>query len=297
LAYCFHCNWKSGNIAKTLKELCRVLGVKYGSWTVVQAKKGQETDVVEVSLEPTGLPVGYESFSQTPDQIEKLARAYLTKRKVSISQIVRHKIGFAGVGPMSWRIIFPVMGTDGEIYGCVGRTFSLSGKPKYLNTPNIKLLWGANRPAATAVVVEGVMDALRVERALLAFRNKVAVARLGSTITHAQMNQLKEYENVVIFPDHDRAGIIGAIKLADRCSDAKLHVSMIVPPIMDDVDPGGMTDQEIVTEINDARPWGESTRKRLIAAMRKRVPQYADQIFMGTNRPSRFEGSRSGAAL
>lgn len=263
LGYCFHCNWKSGDVRNTVKELCRVLGIPYGDWINRGARKGQGIEVTRppkpLKPQPTGLPEGYERFGNKPDLIEHKARAYMNSRQVSIMQIVRHQIGFAGAGKMAWRILFPVVAMDKKIYGCVGRTFAQGGRPKYLNTPNLKLMWGADRPAATAVVVEGVMDALRTERALLAVRNTIAVARLGSSITSLQLSQLKEYEHIIIFPDHDAAGVKGAIHLAEKCHAIHLPVAVAIPACMDDRDPGEMNDEEILTSVDDAKIWGGYT--------------------------------------
>ena len=145
--------------------------------------------------------------------MERKARKYLRERQVSTLQIVRHKIGYAASGAYGWRIIFPVLMENGKVCGYTGRDFTTHQKPKYLNSTGYKGLWNAQRRARTAVVVEGIMDALRVEKALLRARDAVAVARLGSIITPLQMDQLKQFEQVIIFPDQDKPGVEGAVKL------------------------------------------------------------------------------------
>ncbi len=262
---CFNCGWRSHGMRRTVVELSRVLRVRISpprpERLRQEAENGQETGVTEPV--PTGLPEGYERFHDADDPVERLARDYLKSRGISILQIVRHQIGYAAVGKMAYRILFPVIGSDKKIYGCVGRTFDKHGKPKYLNTPGIKLLWNAHRTAAEVVVVEGVTDALKVEQALLTVRNSIAVARLGSTITNLQLAQLKQFEKITILPDHDRPGVQGASKLADVCIGMHMRVSVAVPERMDGCDPGSMSVEDILNELGNARPWTTGLKARL----------------------------------
>jgi DNA primase len=227
-----------------------------------------------VSAEVKGLPEGYEPFGDASDEIEQAVRVYLESRSVSILQIVHHKIGYACVGPMAWRALFPVFGEDGNIYGCVGRAIRGDMKPKYLNTPGIKLLWNAEHLGQFAVVSEGIMDALKIEKVLLQYRNGVSVARLGSSITVHQIGQLKKYERVIIAPDWDVPGIKGAIGLMKRCVAAGITTSVIVPEVMNGYDPGSMAEQDLKIQIDEAIPFTEHVENRLrLAATRMRIPK------------------------
>ena len=117
-------------------------------------------------------------------------------------------------------------------------------QPKYKNSPGLKnaMEHGA-RKASTAVIVEGIMDALRVDTALLQVQGTAAIARLGSSITALQLDQLREYERLVIFPDFDRAGVHGATELAERISeDRDSQLSIVIPAGMTGSDPGSMQD-------------------------------------------------------
>ncbi len=179
----------------------------------------------------TGLPEGYESFrvKSGDDQIERKAKQYLYTRGVTRELIVEHKIGYAAVGTYAWRVLFPVIWQN-EIFGVVGRDFSgktpgTGQSPKYLNSPGIKLLWGAHRKAKVAIVCEGILDAIRVEQAVGKSQPAIAVARLGSTITPNQLEQLSQYERVCIFPDGDLAGIKGALaRIISMCGQSFLRL-------------------------------------------------------------------------
>jgi DNA primase len=258
----------------TARRLSEAFGLKFSPRAFVEERKTQRTGKVSKKEEEPigpGLPLEYETFRDVCDSIGEKARAYLKDRGVSTSQIVRHKIGFAAAGEMAWRVLFPIIDDEGIIHGCAGRDFSGHQIPKYLNTPGVKLLWNAHRPASTAVVVEGVLDALRVETALLQTNGIVAVARLGSIITKLQLDQLKHYDKVVVFPDFDRAGVHGAIELCTRCDGRGIQTSVVLPPAMTGNDPGDMKEEMIIDLLRGAVRWSVTTENRLrLAATRDR---------------------------
>ena len=169
---------------------------KFGSKIAVNKRRKREKPEVKKLPVGLGLPEGYETFSGdlARDPIMEKAYRYLERRGISTLQIVRHRIGYAVTGPMGWRILFPVIGEGGAIVGSVGRDFSGQQTPKYLNTPGVKHLWnGVQGSASMAVVVEGVIDGLHVEQALMRTKGMQAVGRLGSAITPNQLDQLKEF--------------------------------------------------------------------------------------------------------
>jgi DNA primase len=270
-ANCFNgdCGFKGRGIMYTARQLCRVYGIQFNgllrsSRVIKEPAKKPIREVI-----PVGLPVEYESFTADLDEVGQKAKSYLRGRGVSLLQMVKHKIGYAITGDMAWRVLFPVVGEDDQIYGCVGRAIRDDMTPKYLNTPGMKMLWNAQRQCHTAVVVEGVMDALRVEVALLRNRDTVAVARLGSVITSTQLDQLKLFEEVIILPDWDRAGVQGAIELCSRCMQRGIQVSVSIPECMDGSDPGSMTEDKISECLGGAVKWSKSAEWRLKLAATK----------------------------
>lgn len=272
LAHCFRCDWRSRGVLTTARALAKVFRIPFRleyrtmQEEEVEEEKKEESDIVV----PVGLPKEYEQFTETVgDPVERRVRSYLKSRQVSMMQVERHKIGFAAVGKYAWRVLFPVFGGDGKVHGCVARAVDNRQQPKYLNTPGIKLLWNGHRQAKVAVVVEGVLDALRVETALLRRRDWVAVARLGSTITSAQLAQLRAYERVICLPDRDAPGLKGTISLAKTCLDKGIHVEVAIPEFVDDRDPGDMTENEIDDYIGLAQKWSDGSVPRIRAAMKR----------------------------
>lgn len=274
-AHCFNeCDFKSRDVMYTARRLSEAFGLKFSSRAFVEERITHRIrEVKEKEEHPIGpgLPPEYETFRDVCDSIGEKARAYLKGRGVSTLQIIRHKIGFAAAGEMAWRVLFPLIDEEGVIHGCAGRDFSGHQTPKYLNTPGVKLLWNAHRPATTAVVVEGVLDALRVETALLQTNGIIAVARLGSIITKTQLDQLKHYDKVIVFPDFDRAGVHGATELCTRCDGRGIQTSVVLPPAMTGKDPGDMDEETIMDLLRGTVRWSVLTEKRLrLAATRER---------------------------
>lgn len=267
LAHCFHCNWGAGGVIETAKALAEVYGLSFRIHWEARKEEKIEKPVPAIPVVQQRLPAEFERFTgDATDKVERRIRGYLKSRGVSQMQINRHGIGFAASGRYAWRAIFPVIGEDGGAYGFVARSIDVKQKPKYLNSPGIKLLWGAQHLAKTAVIVEGVLDALRVEQALMRRRDWVAVARLGSTLTGTQFRQMRRYERLILLPDRDAAGVKGATAVAELCAANHIQVEVAVPEVMDDLDPGDMTDDEINDYIDSAQPWTNAAYYRMRAA-------------------------------
>jgi hypothetical protein len=267
-AHCYNCGWKSGSLVHTLRSLCTALNVPFRPSKFLDTEEPEPAK--EILPSETGLPDGFEHFGEgKADKIERQAKRYLTSRGITDNQIERHCIGYAAAGDFAYRVIFPVFNRKGKVFGCVGRDFSGKQQAKYYNTPGIKLLWNGARPGRAAIMVEGVMDALRVENVVPS--GIVPVVCLGSSITPAQLRQLRKYQYIVDFPDRDEAGVKGA---ASRCAEyvkMGLNASIVVPSELDDVDPGAMTDAQVMEQLKLAVPWSsEHTPARLRAVKRKK---------------------------
>lgn len=285
LGHCYRCDWKGRGLMFMARQLCRAYGVTMDLNKISRRQRKtlevKETPpaVPETALSILDVVPEFETFdaypSLPPDEVEKAARRYLKSRGVSVYQIVKHGIGYAAVGDFAWRVLFPVVDSTGGVHGCVGRAIvTKAGEettPKYLNTRGMKILWNAQKPIGTAVVVEGVMDALRLERALLQVRNMTAVARLGAAITAGQLDQLKEFEQVVVLPDWDKAGIHGAIQLCVRCVERGISTRVSIPEIMNGSDPADMEEDVLVEMIRGAIPWNKDAEWRLRAAAKKEL--------------------------
>jgi len=274
-AHCFHgrCDWRSSSVVYTARELCKAWGIDF-NWrlrlSAAEADDREPESIAFSEVVPAGLPPEFEHFTHEVDLVGDAAFAYLRSRGVTWAEVQEYDIGFAAVGKFAWRVLFPVIGDDAVIYGCVGRAFAGTVSPKYLNTEGIKILWNGQRVAKQAVVCEGVLDAIRVNRVLHRwFPDSVAVANLGSAITPQQIAQLAKFESMTQFPDFDAPGVKGAIQRAEACTAAGLATSIIEPTEMDGTDPGDMTDEMIAACLRSARPWTKMQKYRMrLAALR-----------------------------
>ena len=266
MGHCFNCGWSSRSYSRTLRELCRIYGIKRR--VGVELLKARQTTIEkkEPKAVPTGLPDGYERFTGSETDAETAVYNYLKSRKITDAQIRRHRIGYAEAGDFAWRAIFPVRAEDGKYYGAVARAVLREQKPKYLNTSGIKIMWNAIKKTRTAVVTEGIIDALSVERATRSMPEVTSIARLGSVITRTQLEQLRKYDHVIILPDADEPGMSGMSELATMVLEAGMRALVSLPQVLDGQDPGSMSPQQVIEAIQRAQPWSRAVqwRTRLI---------------------------------
>ena len=142
------------------------------------------------------------------------------------------------------RLIFPIGDVRGRVVGFGGRLLG-EGEPKYLNSPESpvfhkgSLLYGldrartAIRSEAFAVLVEGYMDAIRLQTAGVAN----AVAPLGTALTAEQARLMRRYaKQVVIAYDADAPGLRSTFRAADELLRQGASVSVLTLPAGEDPD-------------------------------------------------------------
>lgn len=129
--------------------------------------------------------------------------------------------------PDDFRVMFPVRGRRGELYGFTGRSilreehYPYRHYPKvrdYLGLPKRLLLLGAHlwQPGKPAFAVEGLMGfASLVEQGVREIANPLCL--MGSEVTPGKAYGLAELEaNVYLMPDNDAAGeacLFGKVKV------------------------------------------------------------------------------------
>jgi DNA primase len=226
LGHCFHCGWSS---RKAVIQILRRLGerdeeVSFDDFT--RQTRARDT--------PQTLPEGFTLLAQTDldDPLFGKARRYVEKRGITEEQLVRHGIG-ATVMDFRYQhsIIFPVPLKDGKLAGFVSRDYTGQRNPKYLNSCGTKVIYNVfgAYPATAIVLSEGITKALALERML---KNTICCgAILGHAITDAQVEGLAKYREVILFPDPDRAGLLGFLGVAANLQSLarKLTVAWPLP--------------------------------------------------------------------
>ena len=137
------------------------------------------------------------------------------------------------------RLLVPVRTPAGQIAGLVGRDTSGDPRaPKYRNSTRTAVYDKQTalytpvpvRAGATAVVVEGPIDALAIASCNAA--NAVAVATCGSTVTSAQARRLinLQPDRIVLALDGDPAGHDATLRWVDRVCRASATPAEVADP-------------------------------------------------------------------
>lgn len=180
-------------------------------------------EAVGVDIEPESIEVFNEPIPELPEEVYgdlflpvdtvPEALAYCAEREVSIETCE-----FLGLGawPEDKRIMFPVRGFDGKLYGYQGRAYDPEIKPRQWNTEGLvktSHLLGAELcdPELPNVLVEGLFAyATFHEFGVPAECGVNVLAVLGSDLSVEQADMLVELgKPVTFFFDGDKAGKTG----------------------------------------------------------------------------------------
>lgn len=229
---CFNCKKGSRSIRYTFSELQRALDLGQLEAAAKGTKKSKNIKG-DVTLPKDYTPLW--KVKRDDDWGWKAYR-YLRRRGVPRWQMRRLEIGYSMVGYYAYRVVIPIM-YKGKLYGIVGRDFTGKSKLTYKNSLGQKALFGIpKRKAKRAILLEGCLDAMAVARACRALAGFDAVAVLGSSLTEFQIKQLKGYKEIILWPDPDKPGTLGFLKMA-KPLEGKFKLSMVEPKLNDGRDP------------------------------------------------------------
>jgi hypothetical protein len=246
LGQCFRgsCSWRSSN--GTLTKILRRLDM--GDVTIAGLPEEEDTKVRAPEL-----PEDYtllDGVNKNDDLLWE-AKRYLLDRGVTRKQIRKYYLGASLSGWLAYRIIIPVI-FKGEFLGVVARDWTGAGEPKYLNSTGLKSIWGLKRATQynDVILAEGCFKSMAIKLHL----KRPSAAILGSSITDGIIDQLRTHghRDIILWPDPDKAGIIGMLKVADRLAEAQFQVSVPypLPPAQADE----MTARQLKATERDFRP-------------------------------------------
>lgn len=263
--HCFNagCDKSSRTAEYTWRELQRALetGTLEAAYNLGRNRKPRITKV--------RLPEDFRVIKTTGkrDYWHNFAYEYLKKRKVKDWQIEEREIGYSMVEMFRYRIVIPVY-YKGKLKGLVGRTFVRDLEPPYLNSIGEKVMYvgGGTGRGRTAIVTEGVFDALRVGGVIggdgSSFPDTDSLAGLGTNLTDKQYGQLERYDRIISWFDPDEAGVKGTIKLGKKLQQmGKEH--LVVPVTPGDPDPSDWSGQGILRVLKQAKPYTEELGLKL----------------------------------
>ena len=280
-AHCFNCDWSSGSLVKTIVQLGKAFEIDIRNWRVKLLKGGQRHEAAlagEVSTAKKKAAIKKVGIKQhntlrlttcrrftlrdKPLSSEASAYNYLLQRNITVEQIQRHDVRYCLVGKLRQRIVFPVLNKRKQIVGTVARSYT-NRIPKYLNSTGCKTLWNAHEGAKIGIVLEGVFDALAVERAYWNDLHYRAISRLGSTLTDSQLKVLKRFDRLVFIPDLDLPGIKGIFKVMPQLQVFGFTPEVAIPSVLNGKDPGDMSPEQIRMLVSQTKPWNKNTQYRL----------------------------------
>lgn len=223
--HCFNCGWaaRKGADRKVFGSLATA-----GQQAVWSSSEENEPTTDKPTLPPEFIPFVKNPFWKRrvlpKDDAEAAALAYLLGRGVTKQQIWDNYIGYALTGKHGYRVIFPVYAYK-HLAGFVARDFSGQQKMRYLNSTGEKALYNlpgshkSYRSEETVVLSEGIFKSLSIKRALQPVLGECwySLALLGHSITPLQLELLQQLkpQRVVVWPDPNRVGILGALDVCD----------------------------------------------------------------------------------
>jgi hypothetical protein len=283
-AHCFACGFK-GSVISLIREYGRY-GIRDG--LVTKDDLDELVDYVLLAEDDTGdIRVTGMMLDQpvvVPQDIEDCLdtyHPYFADRGIDEQTASRWKLGWHD---MDDRVLFPVFKKEGKhdrLMGVIGRTV-VGEEPKWKNYPpkfkKSECLFGEwlkPKDADKIVVVEGPIDAIKVNDALE--KRKMddefwCVALMGAEPSDVQLDKLVAFgSEVICMLDNDASGKMGTLKLAGGRIGGKRFKGIgertIVSAVMwpEEVnDPGELEVEEIIELIEDRHPMLEiKLRKEL----------------------------------
>lgn len=264
--YCFTCHSKgvlhdlpralSGITGQPYEDLSRELMIAEATGAVVTP---ESYDVFEPLV-----PLPEEVFGESLfPRVDNEALDYCAGRGVEVATL-------DALGIRDWpedrRIMFPVRGFEGALYGWTGRSYDPEGKPKVWNTEGLDKkchLLGAEHATCERpiVIVEGLFAYARFHAMNIPDECGVDVlACMGSVVSEEQAEMLAEIgQRVILFLDGDKAGITGTFGDAKKEGSVQMlaramPVSTVTYP-RGIVDPDDLTSEQIIDMIENATPY------------------------------------------
>lgn len=178
------------------------------------------------------------------------AYEYLISRSVTLE--CARRLGLRA-WPEDKRIMFPVRGFNGDLFGWTGRAYDDTVKPKVWNTDGLDKkchLLGAEHAACDRpmVLVEGLFAYARFHEMGIPETMGVDVcAVMGSTVSEEQADMLAEIgQRVILFLDGDKAGQLGTFGDAKR--EGAVHMLARAMPVSTVTYPRGIIDPDDLDE-------------------------------------------------
>lgn len=243
--HCWVCNTKGTSLIHLFKQ-CKAPDDK-----ITELKKHVKNDkyvAKQVKVEAVKLPKEFKPLTEITksDLVGRKALAYLKKRGVKKTDILKYNIGYCDGGVYDQMIIIPSYSHEGSLNYFVARNFNPHSPVKYKNPPMSKdivpfeifINW-----SSPLILVEGMFDALAVKRN--------AIPLLGKHLQKQLMKKLVKSEVQKIYIALDTDAQIDALK---HCEDLLNEGKEVYLVDLKDKDPSEMGFEEFTKLIHNTQP-------------------------------------------
>jgi DNA primase len=222
----WHC-WISDKKGRSITTLFKQLNLSREKFEqlnrIIETTRYRTGIQVSEKIQVIQLPDAYRPLwinKNTPDF--KNAIHYLTKRGITIFDIIKYRIGYCESGEYSGKIIIPSYDTDGQLNYFVSRAYYSQDTQKHKNPKISKDIIGFGmfiNWAEPIILCEGSFDAIAIKRNAIPLFGKIIQPMLQKKIIEERV------KNIYICLDVD--ALKNAIQIAERFMSEGLNVHFI----------------------------------------------------------------------
>jgi DNA primase len=222
----WHC-WISDKKGRSITTLFKQLNLSREKFEqlnrIIETTRYRTGIQVPEKIQVIQLPDAYRPLwinKNTPDF--KNAIHYLTKRGITIFDIIKYRIGYCESGEYSGKIIIPSYDTDGQLNYFVSRAYYSRDTQKHKNPKISKDIIGFGmfiNWAEPIILCEGSFDAIAIKRNAIPLFGKIIQPMLQKKIIEERV------KNIYICLDAD--ALKNAIQIAERFMSEGLNVYFI----------------------------------------------------------------------
>jgi DNA primase len=222
----WHC-WISDKKGRSITTLFKQLNLSREKFEqlnrIIETTRYRTGIQVPEKIQVIQLPDAYRPLwinKNTPDF--KNAIHYLTKRGITIFDIIKYRIGYCESGEYSGKIIIPSYDTDGQLNYFVSRAYYSRDTQKHKNPKISKDIIGFGmfiNWAEPIILCEGAFDAIAIKRNAIPLFGKIIQPTLQKKIIEERV------KNIYICLDAD--ALKNAIQIAERFMSEGLNVYFI----------------------------------------------------------------------
>ena len=168
------------------------------------------------------LPKEFKTFLNNKDLIARHALAYLKKRNITTSDILKYNIGYCDSGQYSKMIVIPSYDNNGKLNYFTARSFEKDPYTKYRNPKTsrdiipFELFTNWDLPI---ILCEGPFDAMAIKRN--------AIPLFGKNIQSSLMKKLVESKVQKIYIALDNDAVKQALKFCEQLLDVGKEIYLV----------------------------------------------------------------------